>query len=75
MKGGAVVGTLASGVSIGSQGAGSYTWTIPSSLAPGADYRIRIDSGAGFFTDQSDREFKIAAVKPLARRSFSISGI
>ena len=42
LKGGVLNSTLATGVSIGTEGEGSYDWTIPSKQATGTDYEIRV---------------------------------
>lgn len=46
LKGGAVTSVLADGAPVGMDGAGSYSWLIPSSQPAGSDYRIRV-SAAG----------------------------
>ena len=42
LKGGVLNSTIASDVSVGSGGSGSYSWTIPGGQSPGADYRVRL---------------------------------
>jgi len=60
LKGGGVVGTIASSVSKGSNGAGSYSWKISSVQASGADYKIRVSSTSNAsVTDSSDNVFTI----------------
>jgi hypothetical protein len=60
LKGGVVSRTIASSISKGTGGSGSYDWTISSSQALGADYRIRVTSTSnGAYTDTSDRDFTI----------------
>jgi hypothetical protein len=60
LKGGVVNRTIAGLVSKGTGGAGSKTWAIPSTQAPGNDYTIRITSTSNSgFTDTSDNNFTI----------------
>ncbi|MDH7578388.1 MAG: Ser-Thr-rich GPI-anchored membrane family protein [Bacillota bacterium] len=62
-KGTTLKTTIASSVPIGTNGQGSYQWTIPASLAAGNDYKIKITSTANSAcTDMSDAYF--AVVKP-----------
>ena len=42
LKGGTVVRTITSGVSIGAKGQGSFSWTVPGDLALASNYRIKI---------------------------------
>jgi len=44
LKGGSPVLTISDGVSIGSAGSGSYSWTVPSTQTTGSDYSIRLTS-------------------------------
>jgi len=44
LKSGIEVGTATYSTSIGSNGHGSYTWTISSTRAPGTDYKILVQS-------------------------------
>jgi hypothetical protein len=44
VKGSTEVGTIATGVSAGSSGKGSYTWTISSTGTTGSDYKISVQS-------------------------------
>jgi len=60
LKNGSAVTTITSGTSKGSNGVGSYNWTIPSTQASGLDYKIRITSTLnGSVTDTSDNVFTI----------------
>jgi hypothetical protein len=60
LKGGSVARTIVSSVSKGVGGNGVYYWTIPSTLTPGADYKVRITSTTSpLVTDQSDGFFTI----------------
>ena len=60
LKAGSVVATLNSYASKGSNGAGSYNWTVPSNQAPGTDYKIRITStSSASLTDTSDNFFAV----------------
>jgi len=59
-KGKALLKTITSSTAIGSGGRGSFTWTLPGSLAAGSGYRIRVTSRkSGSFTDTSDATFTI----------------
>ena len=60
LKGGTVSKTLFSDVSKGSNGTGSYSWSISSTLATGYDYKVRITSMSnGSVTDSSNNYFTI----------------
>lgn len=60
VKGATVVETIAENAPIGSQGTGTYNWTVPSALMVGADYRIKITSTSNAdHTDMSNGEFTI----------------
>ena len=69
-----VVLTLNKTVPIGSNHQGSYDWTVPQSLVPGNDYKIRIYIIPGGDSDDSNTSFSITAVSvtpPVA--SFSVN--
>jgi hypothetical protein len=59
LMGNVVNRTIASFASKGSGGSGSYNWHIPSTQLPDSDYRIRITSTNGAYTDTSDNDFII----------------
>ena len=60
IKGGANTSSIVKSTSMGSSGKGSYSWKIPGTLAPGADYRVRVTSTSnGSYTDTSDADFTI----------------
>ena len=60
LKGASVVSTINSYASKGSNGAGSYNWLIPSTQAPGNDYRIRVTStSSGSVTNTSAGDLSI----------------
>jgi len=60
LKGGVVNRIIRSFAWKGSGGNGSYNWHIPSILAPGSDYRIRVTSTTnGAYTDTGDSDFTI----------------
>ena len=62
LKGGLLHSTLASSAPIGSNGSGSFSWTIPSTQAPGSDYQVQVTSLTnGSLTDRSDGDFSITA--------------
>ncbi len=55
LQGGVLNSTLATGVSIGTEGEGSYDWTIPSQQTAGTDYQIRVTVETNeAYTDTSD---------------------
>jgi len=59
LKGGMANRTIASFASKGSGGSGSHNWHIPSTQVTGLDYRIRISTMNGSYTDTSDNDFTI----------------
>jgi hypothetical protein len=63
LKGGSVVGTIASSTSVGDDGAGSYPWSIPSNLITGNDYQVRVFSTTNAaVVDTSDSDFTLAGM-------------
>ncbi len=63
LKGGVVNQAITSSASIGSNGSGSYGWTVPGSQEAGSDYRIRVTSTSnGAYTDTSNNDIAIVAV-------------
>jgi len=61
-KTGALQSTIASSVSVGSGGSGSYSWKIPSTQLPGSDYQIKVTSTTNaVYSDTSDNNFAITA--------------
>ena len=65
LKGGVVDRTLASRVSTGSGGTGSFSWKIPSKQPYGIDYQIGVTSTRdGSYTDTSDNNFTILGLPP-----------
>jgi len=65
LKGTSVVSTISSYAYKGSNGSGSYNWTVPSNLSSGSDYVIRIKSTSNAsITDTSDNPFSIAGPPP-----------
>jgi len=61
-KGAALSRTIISGAARGTNGGGSYSWTVPATQAPGDDYRMKITSTSiPAVTDWSDAPFTIAA--------------
>jgi alpha-tubulin suppressor-like RCC1 family protein/sugar lactone lactonase YvrE len=61
LKGGVLQLAITSSTPIGSNGTGSYSWSIPKNEWGGADYTIRITSTANSsFTDVSDGPFSIS---------------
>ena len=65
LKNGSVNRTITSYASKGSNGIGTYRWTIPFSQTRGTDYKIRIKSTSNSsYQDTSDSVFTIAAPPP-----------
>jgi len=63
LKSGVVKQTIASSAPIGSDGSGSYSWTLPLSQKGGPDYRIRVTSTSNItYTDICDSNIKLIAV-------------
>ncbi len=59
LKGGSIT-PITSSAFIGSNGSGSYNWTIPSTQTTGSDYKVRVTSTTNSsFTDTSDNNFTI----------------
>ncbi len=60
LKGGVVDRTIANNAPTGSNGIGTYDWKIPSNLATGTDYSVRITSNSNiYYIDTSDANFTI----------------
>jgi len=60
LKGTAVNRVIIPSISIGVGGSGYYGWQIPSSVAPGTNYKIRITSTSNAaYTDTSNSDFTI----------------
>jgi hypothetical protein len=65
LRGGVLNRTLSTSRSIGTNGSGSYNWTIPSNQAPDVSYAIRITSRSNTaITDTSDALFTIIGPPP-----------
>ena len=61
-RGDTQVYTIASSVSIGSDGSGSFTWNIPADKPLGSDYKVRVQSvSQPSIKDLSDNQFSIVA--------------
>ncbi len=68
LKGGVVNKVIVSRYSIGSGGAGTYDWKIPSNQILGTDYNIRITSTTNSaYIDTSDGNFAIVAPETRAK--------
>ena len=62
LKSGVVKQTIASSAPIGSDGSGSYSWTLPLSQKGGPDYRIRVTSTSNSaYADTSNNDIAIVA--------------
>jgi len=74
LKGGVLNRTITSYASKGSNGTGSYNWTIPSNQTLGTDFRIRITSTANAaYTDTSNGNFTILGQQPPPPAGASIT--
>jgi hypothetical protein len=60
----AVASTISSSTPIGSNGSGSYTWAIPSSLAAGSNYQIQVSSTSTASCYGVSNSFTISAPAP-----------
>jgi len=66
LKGTGVNQVITTGTSIGSEGAGSYNWTIPDNQVAGSDYKIRVTSTSnGTYTCTSNSYSIISTVIQL----------
>jgi hypothetical protein len=66
LKGTMVNQVISSSTSIGADGTGSKSWTIPSMLSPGTDYKIRVTSTSNSgYSDISNDYFTISAGPPI----------
>ncbi len=66
LKGTAVKKVINVNTSIGSGGAGSYSWKVPYNQTMGPDYKIRIKSTSNTaYTDMSNTAFTICAGAPI----------
>ena len=60
IKGGGGPSSIVKSTSMGSGGKGSYSWKIPGTLAPGADYQVKLTSTSnGSYAGQSGADFTI----------------
>src|SRR5208337_5025567 len=67
--------TIASSVSTGSGGSGSYPWNIPLTQALGTYYQIRVTSTANAtYTDTSNSDFSITPPPPASITVVSPNG-
>jgi hypothetical protein len=65
LKNGSPKQTISSYAPSGNNGIGSFAWSIPSTLAPASDYKIRITSASNSnINDSSDADFAIAPPPP-----------
>jgi hypothetical protein len=65
IKGGFFNMTITSSTPIVASGFGSYSWAIPTSLTPGTNYKIRIESTTDtHYFDSSDNDFSITLSVP-----------
>jgi|WetSurMetagenome_2_1015567.scaffolds.fasta_scaffold07652_5 PKD repeat protein len=65
LKAGKTVATVAAGAPIGTKGAGSYLWAIPSAQVAGKNYKVTIISTKNYkYRDTSDGAFTITKPSP-----------
>jgi len=61
LKGGVLNRTLSMNAPVGSNGGGSFSWTLPQRQTVGSDYKVRVTSTTDpTYTDSSDLNFSIA---------------
>ncbi len=60
---GSYVRTIASGVSVGTGGAGSYSWTLPSDITPNVGYAVQVSSESAPATLDYSAPFTIAQTR------------
>ncbi|MFL6301006.1 MAG: FG-GAP-like repeat-containing protein [Terriglobales bacterium] len=51
--------TITWSVPLGSNGSGSYVWTVPTDLPLAEDYKISVYSGDGYTEDESNHNFRV----------------
>jgi hypothetical protein len=64
LSGGSIISAIASSVSIGSDGAGSYSWAIPSNQAAGSNYQVQVASTSTASCSSTSSNFTISAPAP-----------
>ena len=68
LKGGTEIGTISANTSIGSGGAGSFTWNINPSGSTGSDYKVKISSiSQPTINDLSNNNFTLTPVPTTPR--------
>ncbi len=74
LKGGSVVSTITSYASKGTNGSGSYNWSIPSTQASGNDYSMRVTSTTNsLYTVTSNATFTISGAPPPQPASITVT--
>ncbi|MHC1745016.1 MAG: PKD domain-containing protein [Syntrophobacteraceae bacterium] len=68
-----VVATLATAYTIGTNGNGYYVWTVPCDRAPGSNYKVKITTTNGSYSDASDEAFTITQAIPSPE--FTANGV
>jgi 5-hydroxyisourate hydrolase-like protein (transthyretin family) len=72
LKAGVVNQTISSSTSIGSNGSGSFAWTVPSSQVVGSDYKIKINNASSSaYSDESNSNFNITSSPNLPPRGIA----
>ena len=73
LSGGVLNSTIASSAPIGSNGAGSYAWTIPAALAAGSSYQIRVISTTIASCTGTSNSFTVSAPAPAPTAAISVT--
>jgi hypothetical protein len=61
LQAGSKVSTIASSTSVGSNGTGSYSWTIPAAQGPGTNYEVQVSSTTMSSCKATSNNFTIVA--------------
>lgn len=72
LRGDTVVSTIPGPLFIGSYGNGSFRWTIPSSLTPDSNYKVRVVTSTKV-SDVSDQTFSILGPRIVVSSSLQLS--
>ncbi len=73
LQGGALNSTITSSAPIGSNGAGSYSWAIPASLAAGTNYQVQVTSTSTSSCTGTSNSFTVSAPAPAPTSSISVT--
>lgn len=72
LKGDTVVYTVPASILIGARGAGSFRWTIPASLIPDSNYKVRVVSSMNV-ADLSNQSFTLVGPRMVVSSSLELS--